>query len=103
MVSNNFSNHKIQIKSDCKITIKVLLDVSQYLWRMLSISKVVKKLISSINNVELLWCSKDYNENVHKVVKWITQIIGIGTRHLCDIPPNIESYMLHNSFSVYDK
>ena len=49
---------------------------------MESILENVMDLLSSINNVDLLWYLTEGEEVAHRVARWVAKVIRIGTGHL---------------------
>ena len=77
---------EIQIKSDCKTTIEELLKIN------------VRNLLYSLEKMDLVWCPWDCNESTHETIKWAKSVVKNGNGFLLDIPTNVESDILHDSF-----
>ena len=62
----NFWGRFIQIKRNCKVAIDAFHGLIECPWHVIFVLESVKNIFSLVNNIELMWCLRDYN----KAIKW---------------------------------
>ena len=52
-----------------------------------------------MDKIIVLWYPENCNKSAHETTKWVKNVVKVRNEFIFDVPPNIDTYTMHDSFA----